>query len=824
MALKPRHKRRILWTFLIGLAFIGLMIVIVPPLITLNSFRPVVEKSVYEQTNVPVKLNGDIHFSLIGGTTIVAHDVTIPTAQIGSIMFSIPFTGFFDLQNAHLNGPVVIYDAKITIDKLSPANFNHNIKIYNSEITFKNRKFYIVRADFTDGEFHGTIRTHNHKYDVEFIGDTFHITNRNNDLDITGKFYSDGSISGHMTLQATNINEWLGFKTPKIKQNVNLSTDFEWDGNQTYTFRNLDSDIFSGNIKIMPNGHRTIQLVSNDTNLDMSFLLEPTPLLHNTKIDIDFYGDLKLGNRHFKHLHTVATGTSDTIEIQNITADDIIMRGGIINHDGGQNIVITMPYRGKPATCVFSGKPTNWGCSKFTWDGFTGHLSTDGTNFDLHVSSNSPMPPVDQIKKLIPKIGKYGTIHFKFSNIGGTYKITPDGTTVSYNFATNKTLKWLKVNIPFLPPEILNQPGDYIWHDNMLSFIPHNKQWELSTYDKYFTFSAKSYKTYIPNVDLRFLNDAPFKISGHYDSDKISGLTINIFNQEFSGSVSNKTITLHTEKLLLDAFINPSFIKNFAEQEFLTNSPIMTLFDIPVYISLSADALVYNGDEYKNFTYSSKQNSQTFSITDATRGNILATIDKNKSTYEIFAQFNRFVINGLLLSRTMPLNIRDTMITGEVALTTQGKIAHDIYYNMAGNIDLTFTDGFVIGLSFDEFYASADKITSFNAEHALSNALTGGETKLKQMRIIGDYSNGNFITTRPLEISMRHVDGIGGLAIQDGQITAEFDFTLRGTAPTPATVSLSILPNVARKFSLSEIMQNFDSGFMRAFIKNHNRF
>lgn len=824
MALKPRHKRRILWTILISMAFIVLSVILIPPLITLNGLRPTIEKSIYEQTNIPVKLNGDIHFSLIGGTTIVAHDVNIPTANIGSIMFSIPFGGFFDLQNARLNGPVVIYDADISIDKLAPANFNHNIKIYNSDINFHNRKFNIVRADFTDGEFHGTIRSNDHKYDVEFIGDTFNIKNRNKELDITGKIYSDNSIGGHMTLETTDINEWLGFKNPQIKRNVKLSTDFEWDGKQTYVFRNIDSDIFSGNIKIMPNGKKIIQLVSEDTTLDMSFLLQPTTLLQNSQIDIDFYGDLKLGDRHFKHLSANIIGTSDTIEIQNITADDITLRGGTIDKSGAHNIFLTMPYYGKPVTCIFSGTPDKWSCGKFTYGDLTGHLSTDGTNFDIHVSSDKPMPPVSELNKYISKLGKYGTIHFKFSNIGGVYNITPDGIQKTYNFATNKTLEWLKVKIPFLPKSILTQSGDFTLNDNMITFVPYNKQWTLSTYKNYFTFSAQSFKEYLPQTDLRFLNDAKITISGHYKSDQISNLTISVLGHEFVGSASGNTITLHTDKLSLDTFINPYFIDNFSEQEFLTNAPIMTLFEIPVYVSLSADTLVYQNNEYKNFTYSSKKNSQTFSITDSSRGHLLATIDKSKSKYEIFAQFNRFVINGTLLSAHMPLNIRDTMITGEIALETHGKIAHDIYYNMSGNIDITFTDGYIIGLSFDNFYASADQITSFNAEYALSSALTGGETKLKQMRIIGDYSNGNFITTRPLEISMRHVDGVGGLAIQDGQMTAEFDFTLRGTAPTPATISLSILPNVARKFSLSEIMQNFDSGFMRAFIKTHNKF
>ena len=180
MALKPRHKRRIFWTTVISIAVILLASVLIPPFITLNGFKSVVEQSVHTQTNVPLKLNGDIHFSLVGGATIVAHDVDIPDAKIGSVLFSIPFRSFFNLKDAKLNDAVIIYDADINIKKLEPAFFNHNIEIYNSNIILYGKKFHIVRADFTNNEFHGVIRSAHHKYDVEFIDDTFNIKNKTN--------------------------------------------------------------------------------------------------------------------------------------------------------------------------------------------------------------------------------------------------------------------------------------------------------------------------------------------------------------------------------------------------------------------------------------------------------------------------------------------------------------------------------------------------------------------------------------------------------------------------------------------------------------------
>ncbi|MBR2511001.1 MAG: hypothetical protein IKB59_02425 [Alphaproteobacteria bacterium] len=824
MALKPRHKRRIFWILLSVICTIGLSMVIVPPMITLNSFRPIVEKAVHEQTNVPLKLNGNIHFSLVGGTTIVAHDVKIPTAKIGSVMFSIPFRSFFDLENAKLKGPVVIYDADITVNKLEPAAFNHNIEIYNSMLTFMDRRFYIVRADFTNGEFHGIIRTKNHKYDVEFIGNTFNIKNKNNNLDITGQMYSDGAIRGHLSVETKNINEWLGIKEPEINKVTSLTTNFEWDGGDGYKFTNLKTDNMSGNIEMLPNGERIIQLVSDNLDFDFSFLANPTKLFHKTKINLDFYGDLSFQNHKFHHLKIDAVGTNNQLQISTIVADNLAITGGTITSDGANNLLITMPFDGHDSMCLFSGTPNNWTCSKFAYHDMHGSISVHDGEFNIYVTSDKKIPSNKDIKQLVSKFGTHGIIHFKFLNAGGKMEITPTKIIPTYDYADNQTLKWLKINIPFLPEFMMTERGDFSWQDNMLTFTPHSKKWKLVTLDNYFYLSGDSFKTWLPNIDLRFISDDSYTISGHYSKDKISNLTLQISGHEFTGSLSGKNLTLFTDILSIDRFINPEFTRKYSEMEFLTNAPLMTLFNLPINVSLYADKMIYNGSEFSNFTYSLKENIQTFSITDASRGNLLATIEREKHSYKIFAQLNKFVINGKLLSSNMPLNIRDTMITAELNLNTYGQIAHDIYYNMNGTLDMTFDGGYLIGMSFDDFYSSVSDITASNAEYAFANTFGGGETKIKKMRIIGDYNNGNFITTKPLVLSMRHTDVIGGLAISDGNMTAEFDITMRGTAPSPTTIALSVLPDGTRNYSLSEIMRTLDIGYMRAFIQANDRF
>ncbi len=824
MALKPRYKRRIFWSIISLIGAIALSIVIIPPMITLNGFRPYLEKNILEQTNVPAKLNGDIHFSLVGGATVVIHDVSIPTARIGSLLLSMPFRDLFDIQNAKLDRTVVIYDADITIDKLEPAAFNHNIEIYNSDITFRGKKFHIIRADFTDGEFHGTIRTASHKYDVEFIDDKFHIKNKNNKLDIIGTILENGAIRGHMSLTTNDINGWFNFTQPRITNTISLTMNFEWDGDQGYKFTNIESENFSGNIQIYPNGDKDIQLVSDNMNYDFSFLMNPNRILHRTKLNLDFYGDMRMSNHKINHIRVQAIGTHDKLQIQELIADDITVTGGTITPNGAENLTITMPFADSVATCTFSGNTTNWNCGKFTFDNMSGHLSVKNNIFDIYVKSNKPMPDTNYTNNILKHIGQMGKITFNFSNLGGTYEITPTGTNASYTFAKDRTLEWLNIDMAFLPEFMKHAIGNFELSQGMYTFTPNSGDWKLSLYDNYFHLTGTSIKRWLPQIDLRFANDFGYTISGFYSDGKISNLSLEINGQEFSGSASDDTITLHTDLLNLDKFINKQFIQNYSEQEFLTNAPLMTMFEIPVNISLSADRMIYKNIEYKNFVYVLKPSTQIMSISDNDRGNILITINKDKINYDISIQLNKFLLNGELLSQNMPLNIRDSMITAELELKTHGQIAHDISYNLAGDMDMTFEGGYLIGMSFDNFYASANKITTLNAEYAIADALTRGETHVKNMHIRGNYSNGNFITTSPIELSMRHTTATGGLAITNGQMTAELDITMRGTASTPTTIQLGVLPDGNRQYSLSEIMRTLDPGFMRAFVETHTQF
>ena len=823
MVLKPRYKRRIFWTIITAFALAALAVILVPPMITLNYLKPKLESAVIAQTGVPAQINGDIHFSLLGGVLIVAHDVSIPIGTINAAMFSVPMRAVFDMENTALADAIIIYDANLNIDKLEPQLFDQDIIIHSSHIRFMNKEYDIINGTLRNGKFTGLVRLGDHRYEIEFENDVFHIRNRNNKLDAVGQLYSDGSTRGQISLETDDVNGWFGFAQPKIKRTIKLTADFEWDGGRGLAFQNIQSTSFDGDIILYPDGNKDIRLRSDDMNFDFTFLMELNRIKYQTNFDLDFHGDLKFANHDFKHLRFKAIGTGQQIQIANIVADDITLTGGTIDAAGAHNVMITMPVDGMPAMCLFTGNEKKWKCSEFSYGDISGSLSVQNGEFEMFIQSDGPMP-ANFNRKRFARYGRTGRVNFQFSDIGGTLNITPAAESTTYTFAHNRTLDWMGIKLSFLPDFMLDDVGDFTWFGTQMNFIPKNGKWMLRVGGNEFAIAGTNIKEWFPGLDLRAMNDLPYTISGAYNGGNISNLKINIAGTEFTGTVRRGGITLKTELLNLDAFISQEYIDNYDEMEFLSMSPIMIPFELGATVSLSADRLIYNGNEYGNFAYSLKPDIQTFSITDSARGNLLAEIRRDKNKYYIGAKLNRFKIAGLLLNSDMPLNVRDTNITAEIEMSTWGQIAHDIEYNLTGEMDLSFDGGYIIGLGFDDFYASAENITTLNAKFALANALTGGETHLKKMRVIGIYKNGGFETTAPMKISMPHTDGAGNLHIAGGMMTAELAMVMRGTSPAPTPVELSLGNGGARNYSLSQIMTDFDPGYMRSFVKTHGKF
>ncbi len=822
---KPHiNLHTVIWLFIVLFSLAIMSFIVIPPILNINKYKSHFENIITEQTGIETKINGDIRISLIGHPTIVANNITVPNGKIGKISFSIPTKYIFNVANATLNNNLEITNANLSITNLHPYNTSHNIHIYNSNIKFIDKDYKIIRGTLNNKNFSGQIRTNQHKYDIDFTNNEFTIKNNNNNLIITGLLYPDGTANGTLKIKTNKINEWFEFTEPEIKETIDLSMNFDWDGAYGFNFSEITANNFYGNIKLSPDGHKYIELKSTNVNYDLSFLKDTNKLFYNTDFNIDLYGNMKIDDKTEHHLLLIASGLGDKIKIEKIETDNLALSGGTITKQGLENTEITFFDYSEPTTCLFSGNIQNWKCEKYSYGDITGSIIVQNGKYEISASSRSQMPPLEKIQTIVSKFGKTGKIEFSFENQSGTIYITPKETKIEYTFAQNSTLQDLNIDLKFVPKFMLSSLGSYTLESNKKTFLPYDKKWTFSSQDKQFYITGDNIKDWFPNINFNYIRDLPYIISGTYNNDNIDNLNIIISGMVFSGSRNKNGFTLKTNELNINNLINSEYFDNFEQEKFLSNHPIATLFQIPTTISLSADKMIYKEKTYSNFVYSLKPSHQVFSISDNDLGNALLIIEKNKNEYDISLQLNKYKMQEPLLNYPSPLNITDSIITAEISLKTNGQTANDLLYNLSGDVDLTFEGGIISGFGFDKFYSNADNITGLNAEYAISDALERGDTRIKKIKINGFYDNGNFITSRPLTISMPHVDGVGKINIEDKQMSGIFTFVMRGTSTNPSNIELLISPNGARKYSLTEIMQNFDSGFMRAFIRTHDKF
>ncbi|MDR0741828.1 MAG: hypothetical protein LBF28_03575 [Rickettsiales bacterium] len=822
--MKPRYKRRIFWGVIFATTGGTLALAVAPAFVNLNHLKPKIETAIYEQTGLAAKIDGNINFSLLGGATIVVHNVMLDKGAIDHVLFSIPLAHIFDLKSATLTNDIFVYNARLDVDELTPPKFDNAIYFQDSIISFKGKDYEIIRGTLSGGLLRGVVRTDQNEYEFDSDGDKFHITNDRNNLDISGRLHSNGSANGTLSIDTDNINEWFEFKEPMISRRIKMTMNFDWNGNYGFKFSNIRGDDFSGQIELLDDGSRSISLYAANIDFDLSFLMGTTGIFYKTSFNLDLHGNLKFADKHFGHVKIDAAGTKSKIIIKEISADDIIISGGIITTNGAENIPIRMQFYNEPTYCLFSGSPESWKCSDFKYGDLSGSLSVSNGTFNIFIQSDKKMPDRPCFAKKTSLLGDRGRINFQFADIGGTIAIDKQKETPSYSFAKNKALDWLEIDLGFMPDSMRSTIGDYVWHEDRLSFTPHSNRWKLSITKDFFQISGRNFKDWLPNAELRFLNDLEYTISGNYNKGGISNLEIKIAGHTFFGSAIGNSITLRTNLLNIDTFANQNFVDEYDELQFLAADPLMVPHSLSINISLSADTVIYNGNDFKNFVYALRDGTQSFSITDTRRGNLLANIAYEYGKYSILLQMNKFAASGKLLSALMSLNIADAMVTGQATFNTFGKIAYDFWYNLAGRLDMSFDGGYIQGLGIDGFYANSQNITTINGELILAGALDGGATALKSLHIVGDYDGGNFVTTAPFSLSMKHTDATGHLSIINGQMSIDMNLVLRGTSTMPAPISIKISPDGKRSYSLSQIMTNFDPDFFRDFVATHDKF
>ena len=825
MTTQQRKTNKTLLFLLSFITIFVLALVIVPPMITLNNLKPKIEEVILSKTGVSTKIHGNINFSLMGSTSIVAHNLSVPNGVISSVEFKIPFFDMFNLKNATISGDIYVNGASLYVEKITPFDIDNKIIVDNSKIHFLNKEYKIIHADFSKNDINAVIRTDQHKYEIKTINNEFIIKNKNNDLVLNGKLLKDGTAHAHISIVAQDINRWFEFKTPRITGQFPITADVYWDGGYGIKFDNISAQNVHGSIEFKDDGYKIIKLNSANANYDMSFVLKDPYILQDTSFDLDFYGKIKFGNKTFKHLKIVTRGEKDKIIIENIIADDIHIQGGTIDADGAHDVNISGPLSGLHTTCLFNGTPTNWYCKEYSHgNNITSVFSVKNDVIDADVYSTAIYADMKPFVVTIRKLASSGEVRFYYPDMDGTLHLKKDGYTVDYTRLDDKSLNQAKVNLKFLPDFMKDEPGDFVWTNGVMIFTPNSKQWQLSKSTDFFILRGENLKKLTRKVDLQSLNDLPYILSGNYKNGTISDFVVQIANHKLTGILSGKSITLKTDVLNADSFVNESFIKKFEELAFFTPHPILLPFETNVNIALSANKLIYKNQEYNNFIYSLRKNIQSFSISDSNRGNLLASIKKNNAKYAINIQLNKFVFDEKLLPENMPLNISDTSITAEIKLNTYGKIAHDIINNLNGTFDASFNGGKIYGLGLTEFYASAPILTTLNGELALSKALTSGITPIKKMHIVGTYENGDIKTSTPLTLQMPHTNASGIFEIKNNEMTAKLNLVLRGTSASPEPIDLTIYPNDIREFSLSEVMMHFDPEYMREFIKSHNQF
>lgn len=794
-------------------------------MITLNNLKEKIENVILTQTGIPAKIHGNINFSLMGRTMIVAHNISVPNGVISSVEFDFPLLDIFDIKNADINSDIYINGASLHVEKILPFNINKNIVVNDSKVKFLNKEYQIIHADMSKNSVDAFVRTDQHKYEIKSIGNKFVIKNKNNDLVLTGELSRNGTATGHISIIAQNVNKWFEFEIPKIYGQFPITADISWNGGYGIKFDNIVAQNVRGSIEYKDDGYKIINLKSYDANYDMSFFMENPEILRNASFNLDFYGKLKFLDNTFKHLKIITYGEQDKIIIEKIIADDTYIEGGTIDKDGAHDVNVAGPLSGLNTKCLFNGTPKNWSCKKFSHGAnITSNFSVNNGVIDADVYSTAIYADMKPFVVTIRKLAPRGNVRFYYPDMDGTLYLEKDSYVVDYTRLEDRTLNQAKVNLKFLPDFMKDEPGDFVWVNGVMIFTPNSKQWLLSKSTDFFMLRGVNFKQLTRKVDLQSLNDLPYILSGNYKNGTISDFTVEIANHKLSGILSGKSITLKTDVLDADLFANQSFIKRFEELSFFTPHPLLLPFETDVNIALSANKLIYNSTEYKNFVYSLYKNKQTFSISDSDRGNLLATINKNNIKYAINIQLNKFEFDKKILSDYMPLNISNTSVTAEIKLNTSGLIAHDIINNLNGTFDASFDGGILYGLGFDKFYASAPTLTKLSGDNALYNALTFGETKLKKMHIIGTYEKGDVKTTQPLMLSMSHVDATGLLEITNNEMFAQLQMILRGTSAGPEPIELTIYPNDTRDFSLSEIMLHFDPEYMREFVKTHNKF
>lgn len=823
--MKPRYKRRIFWLFCLFLTISLLCIITVPPLLNLNHLKGKLETIIFNNTGKKVEIKGNINFSLLGKITLVANSVVFDNGNIDWIRFGIPFLNIFNPSVAKISNRIIIDGGFIKSSSIVPKDYYFDrLDVKNFFVEYRNKKFLIETGTVLKNSFIGNININNIIYNANITNNEFSINDFNNGISIYGNLYKDGSIKGKI-LSKINLKNVFNIENIELPNLNNFKSEFYWNGDNSLRIYNIKSDELSGDVLFQSGILKDINLNAFNLDYDLSFLLSNKIPISDLNLDIDFYGKLKLKEKIFSHVKAKLKSNNSKIFIEKIVADNTILTDGEITENGADNISLETDIDDINLKCFFSGNIDNWSCDSLEYADFKGSIINKDGYFELIIESNKNMPDYKFIENKLNKLGTKGLIKFKFADTKGEMVLNNKNLESKYDFVRNKNIRWLNKKLNFLPDFILDEKGDFSWKKDSIFFEPYSHRFSLLIKDNTFYLSGDSIKKLFKDSDLSFLKDnLHFSISGNFNDLNISNLTISINGYNFTGSLIENNITLWSEFLDIDNFIQKEYFDNYDENQFISQDPIISIFKFPLNISLSVDKLLHKGIGYSKFTYSLNDNKQTFSISDNEQGSFLTDIIKRDNNYDIIVKLNKFKILNNLFNFNSPLNIKNSLLTAEAKLNTYGNIAYDIWNNMNGSINISFEGGILEGLGVDKFYSLSDKITILNAEKMLSDLIESGESRIKKLNVTGDYNSGVFKTSVPFSLSLYHSDVYGDLTLNNKKIKSKINLLLRGSSPEPKPIEITIYSDGKKVYSLSEIMINFDPDFLKDFVKTHNKF
>jgi hypothetical protein len=847
MRASARYKA--FWISSVVIAVLAMAYLIVPPLINLNGFRNDFAAAITEAAGAPATINGNLRVSLLGRPMIAAKNVRVGDIEIDSIRFRINWGGLFDLRTAKISGAIKIDGLKMTAAKLSAPTFDRKIIITDSVVKYAGKDYEIVSGTLDAGRLSARVRTGEHKYNLDVENGGFTIKNPNEDLSIAGKLAADqnGNIaaSGTFAIETADANQWFDFIYPSVRGRLKLTMNFQWDGKAGFDFTNIKGTAgkssFDGAIKL-GNGRKSVRMRIDNADLDLSFLQNDLGFLYNSDFNVAVAGNIRTPLPQFgtiKKLSLKMSSGADALDIAMMKAQTDKLSFSMSGRIAGQiaeNLDVAM-YQSTPeqsVRCLLSGTAENWKCAQWSAASksmiATGTLNVEKDNFQMTFDSDNMKYDINTLDGLEQYIGsRSGIVEFRIANIAGTAKIGDGKKRIEF-VQKGAMLSELPVELP-LPAAMLATRGDLAADvkDKNISFVFKAPEWSLIIDDEDgFSINHRDARRFLGDLTGAaapgFIKaNIPVFVAGKYGRPIISDMRMSIGNMVMTGQLNGRSLMLSTENLDLDQIMDAGWFDNFADNQYLAGDPILAPFDFGADITLTADNIKMAGQDYAGFIYSLSPATQKFSITDSENGSMVASIAKDKSKYKYILQLNKFYVAGGAFGAMSPVNLRGSTITAEAELESFGITAYDIRRNMAGFVTAAFDGGVMSGIGTDNFYNNVNSMGRMDAENALAAALAGGETRVKEMQISGEYSGGDFRTTKPFFLAARHTDITGNLSIKNDAVSIRANLMLRGTAPVPKPIALRI-DGKGRSYSLSEILPGLDLDYLREFVATHRKF